>query len=359
MKNILVFMSALAVFFMVPGLGQAQTAFNLFEAIHDGHVAGLNSNVELWRYYGDGTRIPSRIETPCGTVTPKASINSGTSGRVYWGTEGTDIHTFTIAYDPVFRELAFTVEAGAIKKNLSAESPVEDEVTFCSDPIYTAFSGGLVGNVNNLLMVIHASAGNAVDSCGSRYMGCKSQVVWHSKTEVSNLFLDGVPIEGFLVEADLDENLASDDFSNELKMNVAVPDDQPWTLTGELTVTFEAEDMAFSPGQWRVGLAAYGQYAETTDSDGDGLADEEDACPNSVMSDTVSIDDCDSGVKNIWFGIGCTISDVVVQCAAEAANHGQFVNCVSVLTDFIKEQALITGREKGNIERCAARANMP
>jgi hypothetical protein len=77
------------------------------------------------------------------------------------------------------------------------------------------------------------------------------------------------------------------------------------------------------------------------------------------MSDTVSIDGCESGVKNVWFGIGCTISDVIVQCAAAATNHGQFVGCVSALANALKEQAIITGQEKGSIQRCAARADIP
>jgi len=362
MKYILVFLSALAICLMVPNLGEAQTAFNLFELIHGGHVNGsLNSNVEIWRYYGDGTRIPYRIETPCGTVDPRGCISNRSAGRLYWGNGGSDTHTFTITYDPVWRDLALYVQSGTggIVKSLFTESPLLEAQTFCYSQPYTPVIGDLVGDVNTLLMVIRATAGKAVDSCGSGYLGCKAQLVRHSRTELSNLVIDNVPIEGFYVEADLNDSPESDEFTNESRINLAVPNDQPWTLTGNLTVTFEAEDMVFSPEGWRVGLTAYGQYAVTADSDRDTLADGEDVCPVSDMSEIVIIGDCNSGVQNFWFGIGCTISDAIALCAAEAENHGQFVSCVSLLTDFMIEEAIITGREKGSIQRCAAKAAIP
>jgi hypothetical protein len=36
-----------------------------------------------------------------------------------------------------------------------------------------------------------------------------------------------------------------------------------------------------------------------SDIDGDGISDDEDACPSSDLSDTVVIDSCDSGVENV------------------------------------------------------------
>lgn len=92
------------------------------------------------------------------------------------------------------------------------------------------------------------------------------------------------------------------------------------------------------------------------DTDGDGVFDDEDECVDSDLSATVVILDCDSGVENQLFPNGCTISDLIAECAAEANNHGQFVRCVAHLTNDLKKAGLITGKEKGKIQSCAAKA---
>jgi hypothetical protein len=111
-------------------------------------------------------------------------------------------------------------------------------------------------------MVIQATAGNDVPTCGPGNSGCKNQQVRSSSTEVSNLSLDGQSVAGFEVGADLDDDPSSDSFTNEVEVNIPVPDDEAWELTGDLTVTFDADDLNFAPKQWRVGLKAYGQYVE-------------------------------------------------------------------------------------------------
>jgi len=95
------------------------------------------------------------------------------------------------------------------------------------------------------------------------------------------------------------------------------------------------------------------------DTDGDGFPDDEDACPESDLSASVIIDGCDSGVDNLLLDSGCTISDLIADCAANASNHGQFVSCVAHLTNDLKSDGLISGKEKGAIQRCAAKANLP
>jgi hypothetical protein len=104
---------------------------------------------------------------------------------------------------------------------------------------------------------------------------------------------------------------------------------------------------------------------EEPDSDNDGVPDNEDDCPNSDLSPTVVIDDCDSGVANelfldnVEFGNGCTISDLITMCAENAGNHDQFVSCVSSLTNDLHKAGIITGRQKGAVQRCAAQAAIP
>jgi hypothetical protein len=95
------------------------------------------------------------------------------------------------------------------------------------------------------------------------------------------------------------------------------------------------------------------------DSDGDGCNDDVDPHPNSDQSATVIIDGCDSGVANT-FPVACsTMSDLIADCAASATNHGEFVSCVSHLTNEWKAAGLITGREKGKIQSCAGRSSIP
>ena len=78
-----------------------------------------------------------------------------------------------------------------------------------------------------------------------------------------------------------------------------------------------------------------------------------------AQPNTVVIDGCDSGVVNACLDGGSTILDLIAECADGAKNHGQFVRCVAALTNDLKAQGIITGREKGAIQSCAAQADIP
>jgi hypothetical protein len=99
------------------------------------------------------------------------------------------------------------------------------------------------------------------------------------------------------------------------------------------------------------------------DADLDGIADAVDCSPNSDRRPTIIINGCDTGVPNTFFSLGpnagCTISDLIRRCAANAGNHGGFVSCVSHLTNELKKDGLITGSQKGAIMSCAANASLP
>lgn len=119
----------------------------------------------------------------------------------------------------------------------------------------------------------------------------------------------------------------------------------------------------------RVDIAATGFGAEifdnllfgrgVIDTDGDGIPDDDDACVESDLSATVVIDGCDSGVDNVLFDNGCTISDLAAACADGAGNHGQYVSCIAHLTNELKKDGVISGRDKGRIQSCAAKADLP
>ena len=106
-----------------------------------------------------------------------------------------------------------------------------------------------------------------------------------------------------------------------------------------------------------------GEVSTTTepppDRDGDGIPDAVDSCPDSDDTLTVVIDGCDSGVPNHLADDGCTIADLIREIAASATNHGEFVSGVAALTNAFKKDGIISGREKGRIQRCAARADIP
>jgi hypothetical protein len=97
----------------------------------------------------------------------------------------------------------------------------------------------------------------------------------------------------------------------------------------------------------------------SSDSDGDGISDDVDQCENSDTNATVIIAGCDSGVGNILFDDGCTMTDHIDQCAIGAKNHGKFVSCVAKLTNYWKKNKFIRGKEKGSIQHCAAKSHIP
>jgi len=68
---------------------------------------------------------------------------------------------------------------------------------------------------------------------------------------------------------------------------------------------------------------------------------------------------CQTGVTNQFGGIcgdGCSLQDCINNCGVGVTNHGQYVSCVAHLTNDLKAQGIITGRDKGRIQRCAAKA---
>ncbi|HEY8240379.1 MAG TPA: choice-of-anchor I family protein [Kiritimatiellia bacterium] len=72
-------------------------------------------------------------------------------------------------------------------------------------------------------------------------------------------------------------------------------------------------------------------YSIERDQDGDGLADDEDACPESIFDATVVIDGCATGIANVMATAGCTLADLIAGIAANAVNHGHFVSGVAHL----------------------------
>jgi hypothetical protein len=95
------------------------------------------------------------------------------------------------------------------------------------------------------------------------------------------------------------------------------------------------------------------------DTDGDGLADDQDACPDSDLRPTVWIRNINTGIPNLINGQpvnaeGCSLADLVAAVIDEAAdnarNHGQFVRqVVSGLND-LREEGLLPRRLFGHFQ---------
>jgi len=126
-----------------------------------------------------------------------------------------------------------------------------------------------------------------------------------------------------------------------------------------LVFVVEHIDLTATTGSYNVSAGAPLTSDAPADGDSDGVADDIDTCPNSDLSPNVVIDGCDSGVTNYLLIDGCTISDLVDQCVQDATNHGGFVSCVSNLTNELKAAGIIYGSEKGRIQSCAGKANLP
>jgi PA domain-containing protein len=95
------------------------------------------------------------------------------------------------------------------------------------------------------------------------------------------------------------------------------------------------------------------------DRDLDQIDDAVDQCTGSNLGNTVTIQGCDSGVTNQEFTTGCTFTDLVMNCANGARNHGGFVSCVAAVTNSLKSGGFITGDDKGKIQTCAANSSLP
>ncbi|GHC62580.1 hypothetical protein [Ulvibacter litoralis] len=96
-----------------------------------------------------------------------------------------------------------------------------------------------------------------------------------------------------------------------------------------------------------------------TDTDGDGCDDAVDPHPNSNVEATVTIDGCDSGAPNIYVEPCSTMSDLIADCAANAANHAEFVACVKALATAWRRAGHIDGRQNYYLQRCASSSSLP
>ncbi|NKB33283.1 MAG: hypothetical protein GKR91_09305 [Pseudomonadales bacterium] len=87
------------------------------------------------------------------------------------------------------------------------------------------------------------------------------------------------------------------------------------------------------------------------DADADGIEDEFDLCPNSILGETVTIGGIDSSVENQLQASGCTIEDeLYLQCSGDFLDEDGFEDCVEQVAGQLFELGVITEDEEESLE---------
>jgi hypothetical protein len=123
-------------------------------------------------------------------------------------------------------------------------------------------------------------------------------------------------------------------------------------------------DLGFALGEPLLNGGAVHVYAVGNvggvDTDGDGVPDAEDECPNSILTPTVIIGDRDSGVENVVDEHGCSIADLLAKLEPEGGyrNHGQFVSKATQLFKTLRAEGLISKQDQQKLQKAAAQSNV-
>ncbi len=100
---------------------------------------------------------------------------------------------------------------------------------------------------------------------------------------------------------------------------------------------------------------------ESTDRDGDGIPDAEDAVPDSINDPTVVIGGIDSGVENRVDDDGRTLADRYAELGSpdEARNHGAYTSAFSRLTNELRRAGILSRNEAKALHAAGVSASKP
>jgi hypothetical protein len=101
-------------------------------------------------------------------------------------------------------------------------------------------------------------------------------------------------------------------------------------------------------------------FTVAVDSDGDGVPDIDDHCPDSILDPTVIFGDVDTGVENRVDEDGCSIADLFAALEPESGwkNHGQFVSKAVKLVKTLLREGTINADEAKALKTGAAHSNI-
>jgi predicted extracellular nuclease len=95
------------------------------------------------------------------------------------------------------------------------------------------------------------------------------------------------------------------------------------------------------------------------DADGDALTDARDRCPHSVLSPTLILGECDSGVPNRLDDAGCSLSDDLLAAGGfdeSSVKRGRWASEVNRWLTLQIDEGTLEPRHRGAILACVARA---
>ena len=102
-----------------------------------------------------------------------------------------------------------------------------------------------------------------------------------------------------------------------------------------------------------------------TDSDHDGVSDCGDQCPDSIVTPTILVGDCDSGVANIVDAYGCSLadklalSDALARSVSGAKNQGGFVKSMAAYLNGQVTAGVIDWSQHAAIMACVGSTKLP
>lgn len=99
-------------------------------------------------------------------------------------------------------------------------------------------------------------------------------------------------------------------------------------------------------------------YNFEPDSDGDGVPDTMDLCPDSDVRAKVVVDASPTTIDNSADDHGCTIQDLVNKLQAAARNHGKYVSGIAKLANDLRKAGTITNEQSKEMKTGAAHSTI-
>lgn len=126
------------------------------------------------------------------------------------------------------------------------------------------------------------------------------------------------------------------------------------------TAVAAIEGLGFAIGEPLIGGGAVHVYTAAVDTDGDGVPDIDDHCPDSILTPTVVFGNLDTGVENRVDEHGCSIADLFAELEPESGwkNHGKFVSASVKLVKRLLREGTISKEEAKALRTGAARSNV-